>query len=127
MNLPPELERIRLSKQARNQLISLKRKTGIEHWNVLCRWAFCLSLVEPKVVSDTQIVADSGIEMDWRTFSGECNGLFLALLKERCLHDGIKTDNKSLSNQFKLHLHRGISYLSTRGKINNITDLMKLL
>ena len=33
------VEHIRLSKQAKNQLIKLKRVTGIEHWNVLCRWA----------------------------------------------------------------------------------------
>ena len=40
------VEHIRLSKQAKNQLIKLKRVTGIEHWNVLCRWALCVSLSE---------------------------------------------------------------------------------
>ena len=41
------LEHIRLSQTARDQLITLKRRTGIAHWNVLCRWAFCRSLAEP--------------------------------------------------------------------------------
>jgi hypothetical protein len=26
------------------QLIRLKTRTGITQWNILCRWAFCLSL-----------------------------------------------------------------------------------
>ena len=41
------IEHIRLSQQARDQLITLKRRTGIAHWNVLCRWALCRSLAEP--------------------------------------------------------------------------------
>ena len=39
-------EHIRLSQQARESLVKLKRYTGIPHWNTLCRWAFCLSLAE---------------------------------------------------------------------------------
>ena len=31
------LDNIRLSQKAKDQLIRLKRHTGIEHWNVLCR------------------------------------------------------------------------------------------
>ena len=38
------IKQVRLSTQAREQLIRLKTRTGIPHWNVLCRWAFCLSL-----------------------------------------------------------------------------------
>ena len=33
--------------QAKEQLIRLKTRTGIPQWNILCRWAFCLSLAEP--------------------------------------------------------------------------------
>ena len=41
------IEHIRISRTARDQLITLKRRTGIMHWNVLCRWALCRSLAEP--------------------------------------------------------------------------------
>ena len=41
------LRQIRLSSQAKEQLIRLKTRTGIGQWNILCRWAFCLSLAEP--------------------------------------------------------------------------------
>ena len=33
------IEHIRVSQHAKDQLIRLKRVTGIKNWNVLCRWA----------------------------------------------------------------------------------------
>ena len=37
---------LRFSQVARDQLARLKRHTGIEHLNVLARWALCTSLSE---------------------------------------------------------------------------------
>lgn len=106
------LDYVRVSKQAREQLIRLKRNTGIEHWNVLCRWAFCRSLAEPSRPPDSRIVADSNVEMSWRVFGGRLHMVYLALLKERCLQDGLGVDAEVLETQFRLHLHRGIAYLA---------------
>lgn len=106
------LEHIRVSKQAREQLIRLKRYTGIEHWNILCRWAFCRSLAEPSVPPPARIVTDSNVEMSWRVFGGRHHEVYLALLKERCLRDGLGVDDEVLDMQFRLHLHRGIAYLA---------------
>ena len=41
------IETVRIDEQGREQLIRLKRYTGVEFWNVLCRWALCVSLAEP--------------------------------------------------------------------------------
>ncbi len=38
------IKQVRLSAEAKEQLIRLKTRTGIGQWNILCRWAFCLSL-----------------------------------------------------------------------------------
>jgi len=57
------VDHMRLSQQAKDQLIKLKRNTGIEHWNVLRRWAFCLSLAEPGAPPEAKIPADSNVEM----------------------------------------------------------------
>jgi DNA sulfur modification protein DndE len=107
------IEHIRVSKQAREQLIRLKRYTGIEHWNVLCRWAFCRSLAEPSVPPPAKIPADSNVEMSWRVFGGRHHELYFALLKERCLQDGLAVEEDVLAQQFRLHLHRGIAYLAS--------------
>ena len=37
------IDRIRLTATAKNQLITLKRKTGLQHYNSFCRHALCLS------------------------------------------------------------------------------------
>jgi DNA sulfur modification protein DndE len=120
------VEHIRLSQQAKDQLVKLKRVTGIEHWNVLCRWAFCTSLAEPSVPPPAKIPADSNVEMSWKVFGGRHAELYLALLKERCVRDGFGTDPEALAQQFRLHLHRGISYLFGNKQLRKIDDLIEL-
>lgn len=120
------IETIRVSKQARDKLITLKRLTGVEHWNTLCRWAFCVSLAEQDPPHPHQIPADSPLEMNWRTFAGEYEGLYLALLKQRCMRDGLDVENKTLANQFRLHLNRGIGYLAGNRRLKSIVDLVEL-
>lgn len=124
------IEHIRLSQQARDQLIRLKRWTGIENWNVLCRWAFCISLAESSIPPPTKIPADSSVEMTWKVFGGAHHDIYLALLKERCNKDGLGTSEEVVSAQFRLHLHRGIGYLAalvSDKQIKSITDLIKRL
>lgn len=118
------IEHIRLSKQAREQLIRLKRHTGIEHWNILCRWAFCRSLAEKSVPPPAKIPADSNVEMSWRVFGGRHADLYLALLKQRCVVDGIPVNDEELAMQFRLHLHRGIAYLANDRRIRDIGALI---
>lgn len=120
------IEHIRLSQQAKDQLIKLKRVTGIEHWNVLCRWALCLSLAEQSAPSPAKIPADSNVEMSWRVFGGRHADLYMALIKERCVRDGLGTDPEVLAQQFRLHLHRGISYLAGNRELRRIEDLVAL-
>jgi len=120
------IKQVRLSTQAKEQLIRLKMRTGIAHWNVLCRWAFCLSLKQPTPPAALDVPADSNVEMSWHVFGGDAHELYLALLKERCIQDGMGTADEVLARQFRLHLHRGISYLATPHTIRSINDLVKL-
>lgn len=120
------VEHIRLSQQAKDQLVKLKRVTGIEHWNVLCRWALCVSFAEQSVPPLSKIPADSNVEMSWKVFGGRYADLYMVLLKERCIRDGLGTDSETLALQFRLHLHRGIYYLAGNRKLRNISDLVAL-
>ena len=120
------IKQIRLSAQGREQLIRLKTRTGITQWNILCRWAFCLSLQQTTPPTPVEIPADSNVEMDWQVFGGEAHELYLALLKERCVLDGLDLSDEVLARQFRLHLHRGIGYLATPHLIKSISDLVGL-
>jgi DNA sulfur modification protein DndE len=119
------IENIRISKKGRDQLVSLKRKTKIQNWNIICRWAFCLSLAEKNRPREEAIPADSPVEMTWRTFGGEYDALYWSLLKQRCKDDGMDLDDSTLSKQFRLHLHRGLGYLAGNRNIRNISDLIQ--
>jgi DNA sulfur modification protein DndE len=120
------IKQVKVSTQAKEQLIRLKTRTGIAHWNVLCRWAFCLSLRQPSPPAPIDVAADSNVEMTWAVFSGDAHELYLALLKERCERDGLGTSEEVLARQFRLHLHRGIGYLAAPHAIRSIGDLVQL-
>ena len=120
------LKQIRLSQQSKDKLSRLKGKTGIRNWNTLCRWAFCYSLMEGTIPTDITIVADSTLEMSWFTFAGEYSDLYDALIVEWCEERGLGTDPNTLAKYFKLHLERGIAYLSGTNFIKNIDDLLLL-
>jgi DNA sulfur modification protein DndE len=124
MRLP--IERIKLSQTAKNQLIRLKTITKIEHWNILCRWAFCRSLAEPSIPAVYPIPADSNLEMTWQVFGGDMADILLLALKQRCYQDGFELTADILNHQFRLHLHRGIGYLMGDVNIKKIDDLMNL-
>jgi DNA sulfur modification protein DndE len=121
------IKQVRLSGHAQDQLIRLKTRTGITQWNILCRWAFCLSLRQSAPPTPVDVASDSNVEMTWQVFGGEAHDLYLALLKERCVRDGLGTSDEVLAKQFRLHLHRGISYLATPHAIKTIADLVGLV
>jgi DNA sulfur modification protein DndE len=121
------IEYIHLSQQGKDQLVKLKRSTKIQNWNVLCRWAFCVSLAEPSVPPQAKIPSDSSVEITWKVFGGPYADIYLALLKQRCQRDGLGTSDEVLAMQFRLHLHRGIGYLAADRRIKSISDLLKRL
>lgn len=120
------IKQIRLSNAAKDKLSRLKGKTGIQNWNVLCRWAFCYSLKEGTIPTDIVIESDSNVEMSWITFAGEYYEVYEALIKQWCIENDLGTDNDTLAKYFKLHLERGIGYLSGTNLIKNIQDLLDL-
>ena len=120
------IDNIRISQQAKDQLVKLKRITGITHWNELCRWGFCISLAEPGTPPEVNVPSDSNVEMTWRVFGGRRADIYMALLKMRVLRDGLPLDEETCRRQFRLHLHRGISYLAADKSLRSINDFVSL-
>lgn len=120
------INEIRLSNQSKDKLAKLKGKTGIQNWNTLCRWALCYSLCEPTMPTDLEYIADSNVEMTWHVFAGEYSELYEALIRERCIKDGLGTEPEILKKYLRLHLNRGINHLSGTNVIKSLTDLLEL-
>ncbi len=119
------IENIRLSQQGKEHLIKLKRVTKLAHWNELCRWALCTSLAEPTPPPAVHIPGDSSVEMSWKVFGGQYADIYEALMRARCLREGLEPTDEVLAEQFRLHLHRGIGYLFADKGIQQIEDLFR--
>jgi len=103
----PPIDTIRLGKQSRDQLTKIKRSTGIENWNIICRWAFCVSLREPTLPSVKKFSSEDGVEISWRVFAGEHAKHFACLLT---LSAPVDAD---LGAHLHGHLRRGLGYLAS--------------
>jgi len=108
------MERIKLTANAKNQLMTLKRRTGIQHNNALCRHALCISLGNPSVPPVENLTFAGGIEIDWRTLTGGQEGLYYNLLLVRLLSEGKPVTDDLVRQTFVQHVHRGLAYLVSR-------------
>jgi DNA sulfur modification protein DndE len=104
------IDTIRLSEKQKQQLTKLKGKTGIDNWNVLCRWALCMSLAEETPPPVEDISSDSNVEMSWKVFAGEHADIYLAILRQTYKKQSAQLQGVHFGDFFKLHLNRGISY-----------------
>lgn len=120
------IDNVRVSEKAKLQLITIKKRTGIKNWNVICRWAFLLSLKDSSVPAPENIIADSNVEMTWKTFSGNHDALFQSLLLYRLQKNNIDINHENISKYFKIYLHRGISFLTNKN-YKNATALIKTI
>lgn len=111
------IERVKISAAAKQQLITLKRRTGIEHYNIICRHALCLSLENPSRPPVEAIAFVNGIEIDWKVFAGHAADTYLNMLAIRALQDNGATSADLVHQTLSLHLHRGLSYLASNSEI----------
>ncbi len=119
-------DRVRISQNAKKKLVQLKRKTGIKNWNTLCRLALLLSLAENSRPNMGKIVFDSNVEMTWRVFAGQRCDVIWALFSAWCLRNDIASSADEFNGALHQHIHRGISYLASGPKCNNLLDLVDL-
>lgn len=117
------MERVKLTYAARNQLVTIKRRTGIEHYNAICRHALCISLANPSVPPNENFSFSGGLEIDWRTLTGGQENLYTNLLIVRLLSEGTGVSEESIRQAFLLHVHRGLSYLVARREEDLLAEL----
>jgi DNA sulfur modification protein DndE len=115
------LDRIRVSQRSRDILVTLKRRTGIEHWNVLCRWALFASLANPNKPVPPGHSPDSSIEMSWDVFAGDLGDYILSTFAMRAAKDDVQPPRAELAAYFRSHLERGISQLQN---VKHLSDLL---
>jgi len=117
------VEHVKVSVRGREILIKIKRITGIEHWNEICRMAVCRSLAIPGTPPKRANIEDSNIDMDWKTFAGQFHQEFAALTTQRAQKDNVNITNKAeLAEYFRDHLERGIHTLQNIKNLSSLLD-----
>ena len=118
------IEMVKTTQNAKNILSKIKSKTGIQNWNIICRWAFCLSLKQdtPPRVIDEKL---DGVEMTYETFAGKHSNIYLTLLINSLKKHKLEIHQLNLNKYLRAHINRGISILYNL-KMKNISDMLIL-
>ncbi|MBW0090530.1 DNA sulfur modification protein DndE [Pseudonocardia sp. KRD-184] len=119
---PPET--LRLPEQTKEQLTTLKRRTGVKHWNTLCRWGLCRSLAAGGTPAEPP--PGDGVEIAWKVFAGPAGDLWWALLLAGLVRDGQPADPEAAHTALRAHVVRGVSYLVGDPEVADVTSLARL-
>lgn len=130
---------LRYSKQVRDQLIWLKRQTGLPHFHTLCRWAFCLSMADPSPARLVQVGGDAeeqrtgargsngqSFELPWDRFGQRESAVLAEVLERRALSEGLDTSREALQHLAQAHVQRGLSRLMAGKRIRSVAHLLKV-
>ena len=122
MTRSDEFVKVFVSADSTQKLRTMKGRTGLTP-NILSRLAITLSLREPGL-GDPNSYATDGMEFNRYTLLGQYDSIMMALVRERCIADGLEPDT-DLGEQLRVHLNRGVEVLYPRLKsINDLVDLM---
>lgn len=123
--MKPPVETIRISQQGRDHLIKVRRQTGVENWNIICRWALCVSLREPTPPAIAREKLDGGVEMTWKVFAGDESDVFAALILMRVEKDGFASNPDGIGRCIRSHINRGLSFLASGKETKSILDFIE--
>ena len=118
------IDLLRTSASVRNSLTRIKTITGIPNWNIICRWAFCLSLKQTSLPREVDEKLD-GIELDYDTLVGKNKSIYTQLLINNLASHKVEIDKKNLTKYLYAHVNRGVNIIYTN-KIKDISGLMSL-
>ena len=118
------IDLLRTSVNVRNSLTRIKTITGIPNWNIICRWAFCLSLKQTSLPREVDEKLD-GIEIDFDTLVGKNKSIYTQLLINNLISHKVEIDKKNLTKYLYAHVNRGVNIIYTN-KLKDISGLMNL-
>ena len=118
------IDLLRTSANVRNSLTRIKTITGIPNWNIICRWAFCLSLKQTSLPREVDEKLD-GIEIDYDILVGKNKSIYTQLLINNLISHKVEIDKKNLTKYLYAHVNRGVNIIYTN-KLRDISGLCKL-
>jgi DNA sulfur modification protein DndE len=119
-----QIDTVRLDAETKTRLSTLKRRTGIENWNILCRWAFCISVADASPIRGLRERGVGAVEMTWKTFAGDEEEVYRALIVQRAMSDHGDVDRELLGRTVRQHIARGAARLVGNRGLKSAKDLV---
>tara|TARA_Y100000996_G_C22174954_1_gene500276 strand:- start:85 stop:456 length:372 start_codon:yes stop_codon:yes gene_type:complete len=116
---------LRTSSNVKSSLTRIKTITGISNWNIICRWALCLSLKQTSLPREVEEKLD-GVEIDYDTLVGKNKSIYTQLLINNLVAHNVVVDKKNLTKYLYAHVNRGVNIIYTN-KLKDISGLFKLI
>jgi len=113
---------LRTSSNVKSSLTRIKTITGISNWNIICRWALCLSLKQTSLPREVEEKLD-GVEIDYETLVGKNKSIYTQLLINNLVAHKVTVDKKNLTKYLYAHVNRGVNIIYTN-KLKDISGLM---
>jgi len=113
---------LRTSSNVKSSLTRIKTITGISNWNIICRWALCLSLKQTSLPREVEEKLD-GVEIDYDTLVGKNKSIYTQLLINNLVSHKVAVDKKNLTKYLYAHVNRGVNIIYTN-KLKDISGLM---
>ena len=120
-----KIETLRTTTNVKNLLTRIKGVTGIQYWNVICRWGLCLSIKQstlPRIIEEKL----DGIEIDYDVFVGKNKIIYTQLLINDLQKHKIEITKENLYKYLYAHVNRGVSIIYNY-KMKSISDLASLI
>ena len=115
---------LRTSSNVKSSLTRIKTITGISNWNIICRWALCLSLKQTSLPREVEEKLD-GVEIDFDTLVGKNKSIYTQLLINNLVTHKVALDKKNLTKYLYAHVNRGVNIIYTN-KLKDILGLFNL-
>ena len=115
---------LRTSSNVKSSLTRIKTITGISNWNIICRWALCLSLKQTSLPREVEEKLD-GVEIDYDTLVGKNKSIYTQLLINNLVAHNVAVEKKNLTKYLYAHVNRGVNIIYTN-KLKDILGLFNL-
>ena len=119
-----KIEKLRTTSNIKNILVRLKSITGVQYWNVVCRWGLCTSLKQstlPRLVEEKL----DGVEIDYDIFVGKNKIIYTQLLLNNLKKHNVELTKDNTYKYLYAHVNRGVSILYNY-KMKTIKDLFSI-
>ena len=118
------IDNLKTSTNLKNSLTRIKTNTGIANWNVICRWALCLSLKQTSLPREVDEKLD-GVEIDYDILVGKNKTIYTQLLINNLITHKVEINKRNLTKYLNAHVNRGANIIYTN-KLKDISGLYKL-